>query len=309
MKTITQALYEHFGQDCTTLAVLWKAARADGVVMGFTTHDLDISYQASNDSGPVLYAAATGLANTASESGSDLSVDNAEVTGFLDSESITEADIEAGVYDNAIIEQRVVNWANLSMGDMIVRFGYLGTVKMVNGLFTAELRGLTQKLRTAIGSTYGPVCRAELGSNPADDDGSWRPWYCNVDLASYEQSGSVVSSPDAMTLVPASGLLMVGSATPTAPAGGGWFDNGLVTFTSGELGGYSFEVKAWDGTALDMFLPFSKQPAAGDTFTITPGCDKTATATGCLKFGNIANYRGEPFIPGMDLVLNYPNAS
>ena len=309
MKTISNALYEHFGQDCTTLAALWKLTRTDGTVMGFTTHDQDITYQSADDLTSVRYAAATGMANSASDSNSNLSVDNLEVTGFLDSADIDETDIRAGVYDNATVEERLVNWADLSMGDMLVRAGFLGTIKMVNGLFTAELRGLTQKLSTAMGDTYGPVCRAELFSNAADDDGSWRPWYCNVIEANYTQSGSVFASPDAMTLTPNSGLLMVGSETPTEAAGAGWFDNGLVTFSSGVLKGKSLEIKTWDGVNLDMFLPFAVAPAPGDAFTITPGCDHTAQASGCLKFNNIANYRGEPFIPGEDLVLNYPNAA
>jgi len=308
MKTASPALQEHFGQDCTTLAVLWKVLRSDGVIMGFTTHDQDISYQAAEDSAPVLYWAATGLSNTASESGSDMSVDNVEVTAFLDSSALSEADIEANVYDNAQIWQRVVNWADLTMGDMIQRVGFLGTVKMVNGMFTAELRGLTQKLTTAIGSTYGPICRAELGSNPTNDDGSWRPWYCNVNLSEYEQNGTVESSPDAMTLVPASGLVEIGSSSPTEAAGAGWFDNGLLTFTSGALQGRTFDIKTWDGTQFNMFLPFPIQPQPGDNFTVTPGCDNTLSNTGCLKFNNAANFRGEPTIPGQDLVLNYPNA-
>ena len=309
MKSISSALQSHMACPVTTLAYLWKLVRADGTVLGFTTHDQDIVYQAAEDASSVTYQGSTGLTNAACASSCDLSVDNTEVTGFLESELITEADIRAGLYDNALIWHRVVNWTDLTMGDMIVRVGYLGTVKMVNGVFTAELRGLTQKLSTAIGSTYGPVCRAELGSNSAGDDGSWRPWYCNVNLFSYQQSGSVMSSPDAMTLVPVSGLLMVGSTTPTAPADAGWFDNGMVTFTSGVNAGLSFEIKSWDGTNLSMFLPFENQPYPGDTFTLTPGCDHTASATGCLKFNNISNLRAEPFIPGLDLIMNYPNAT
>jgi uncharacterized phage protein (TIGR02218 family) len=165
-------------------------------------------------------------------------------------------------------------------------------------MFTAELRGLTQKLATSLGDTYGPTCRAELFSTPGGDDGGWRPWYCNLSAAPYQQSGSVSSSPDPMTLIPAGSL-----------GAEGYFDNGMITFTSGVLSGKSFEVKAFDGTNLDMFLPFPQPPAPGDTFTIWPGCDKTAGATGCLKFNNIVNFRAEPFIPGMDLVLSYATSA
>ena len=307
MKTASAALQAHFGQDCTTLAVIWKVVRADGVILGFTTHDQDIAYQAQGklpEAEPTTYEAVTGLSNTASESSSDMSVDNVEVTSFLDSSAISERDIRAGKYDNACIVQRVVNWADLTQGDMIQRVGWMGAIKMVNGVAFSELRGLTQRLTTAVGSTYGPNCRAELFSNLAEDDGSWRPWYCNADGTAYVQNGTLASSPDAMTLVPEAGLLEIGGS-PVGPALAGWFDNGLITFTSGALNDYSFEIKTWDGTDLAMFLPMPIQPSAGDTFTIWPGCDHTAGAGGCLKFNNIVNFRGESFIPCADMVLNY----
>ena len=39
----------------------------------------------------------------------------------------------------------------------------------------------------------------------------------------------------------------------------------------------------------------------------TQGCDKMlATCSG--RFGNVANFRGEPHLPGMDLLTRYPGA-
>ena len=270
-------------------------------VMGFTTHDQDITYDAGNGDGPITYRAATGMANTAKEGKSDVSVDGMEVTAFLESDSITEEDIRAGLYDNAEVIVRVVNWADLTMGHMIVMRGHTGTVKMKNGLFTAELRGLSQKLTTALSQTYGELCRADLGSNPSNDPG---PWFCNINVASYQQNGAVEQVIDDRTLVPGSGLLQVGSATPTAAAAAGWFNDGIITFTSGVLECASFEIKSWDGTTLTLFLSMPELPATGDTFVIEPGCDKSS-ATCQAKFQNIANFRGEPFIPGMDQLLDY----
>lgn len=292
MKTASTALQAHFGQSCTTLAVLWKMTRADGLVMGFTTHDRDIVYNG------VTYAAATGMTNTASASGSDMSVDNLEVTAFLDSVNITEADILAGVYDNAAVEERIVNWSDMTMGDMLMRSGSVGNIKIINGVFTAELRGLTQKLSTRLGSTYGPICRAILGSLTGDGKPGSEQWPCGISLSGFQQSGSVASSPDAKTIVPSAGLT----------GASGYFNQGIINFTSGVLNGKSFEIKSWDGTTLKMYLPLPAQPAASDAFTITPGCNHT-TGDCINKFNNIINFKGEPFIPGNDLVLNYPNAT
>jgi len=100
---------------------------------------------------------------------------------------------------------------------------------------------------------------------------------------------------------------MAGSATPTAPAPDGWFNDGLLTFTSGAMNGVSIEVKGWDGTQITLFLPMAFQPAPLDTFTIEPGCNKTIN--NChTKFNNIVNFRGEPFIPGLNLTSLYPDS-
>jgi hypothetical protein len=38
---------------------------------------------------------------------------------------------------------------------------------------------------------------------------------------------------------------------------------------------------------------------------VSEGCDKSiATCAG--RFGNAANFRGEPYLPGVDLLTRYP---
>jgi uncharacterized phage protein (TIGR02218 family) len=59
----------------------------------------------------------------------------------------------------------------------------------------------------------------------------------------------------------------------------------------------------------DLFLaeppPLAVQ--AGMRALLTPGCDKRlATCSG--RFVNAVNFRGEPFLPGMDLLTRYPGA-
>jgi uncharacterized phage protein (TIGR02218 family) len=299
MKSISPALQAHFGLDCMTLAVIWKLTTVASVVIGFTTHDQDIVY------GGITYLADTGMTQTASNKKSDLSVDNLEVTAFLDSDAILDSDLRAGVYDWATVEIRIVNWADLTQGEMKVIRGTLGQVVMRNGLFTAEIRGLTQQLTTVIGALYGPICRAELYSGLNGIDMNNR-YLCRVDVTLYRQSGTVDSSVDAVTVVPTSGLVMPGSSTPTVAAPSGWFNDGIITFTSGAMNGLSVEIKSWDGLTVNTFLPMPFQPLAGDTFTIEPGCDHTKND--CYsKFNNIINLRAEPDIPGMDLILLYPN--
>jgi uncharacterized phage protein (TIGR02218 family) len=309
MKTASPAMAAHLAQGQTTLAWLWKVKRVDGTILGFTTHDQDIIYDDGDGDGDVTYLASSGFTNSATASKSDLSVDNLEVTAFLDSDSITEDDLRAHLYDDAIVAIRVINWADLTMGHITLRRGTLGVVKMSGGMGTSEIRGLANKLTTSLGATFGPICRAEWGSGLNGIDMNSK-YLCKIDVTLWRQTGTLdFDAPDPWTFVP-SVLYMIGSATPGTEAPPGWFVGGIIKFTSGVLNGLSFEIKS-NGTALEefkLFLPMPYLPSHGDTFEIEPGCNHTIFD--CQnKFVNIVNFRGEPFLPGQDRILDYPNAN
>ncbi len=299
MKSISTRLLAHLGQDTTTLAMLWKVARTDGVIMGFTDHDTPIRFTDSESTTPVVYEPQSGGTSTATDTSSDMSTSNSELTSFLESDAITEGDIFAGRYDFAVIEVRLVNWADLTQGALLWKRATMGQVKMKNGLFQTELRGLEFYFSTMIGETYGPTCRADLGDSR-----------CTIDLSLWIQSGSVNTVSGTYpkrTFVPNTALVMRGSGTPTTPAPSAWFNGGVLTLLTGANAGFNIEVGAWDGTTISTFedLPYAVQ--SGDRFTIEPGCKKDVT-TCFAKFNNVPNFRGEPQIPGMDAVLIYPNA-
>jgi uncharacterized phage protein (TIGR02218 family) len=305
MKSATTQMKAHLASDCTTLTSLFLCVRADGFVVALTDHDRAITYTSTagvKANSPVTYQPMDGLDRTADAASSDLSPDNLEVNAFLDSSAITEKDLRGKLYDAATIEIRLVNYADLTMGEIKLRSGTIGKVTMKNGLATAEVRGLTQQLSYIVGQVFGPTCRAELG------DGR-----CKVPMPAYVQNGYVAAVISATEITPGSGLLQVGSATPTAPAPVGWFNDGVLTFTSGVNNGLSVQIKSWDGTNLTFTLPMFAQPEAGsystgDTFTILPGCNHSADgATGdCFnKFNNIINFRGENNIPGQDQIMTY----
>jgi uncharacterized phage protein (TIGR02218 family) len=67
------------------------------------------------------------------------------------------------------------------------------------------------------------------------------------------------------------------------------------------------ETGSWDGSEIVLFenMPYVISP--GDTFTIEPGCDHTV-GTCFTKFNNVVNFIGEPFIPGNEQIMVYPNA-
>jgi hypothetical protein len=308
MKTISSQLAAHLGQDNTTTAMLWKLKRQDGVILGFTDHDQPITFNDGTEGSPVGTLAVTylpydGATASATETGSDMSSSSQELVGYLDSAAITESDIFANKYDYTTIEIRLVNWNDLTMGALLWKKGTLGEVKMKNGQFTAEIRGLEFYLNTNIGDTYGAMCRADLGDSK-----------CTFNVAAAAQTGVVVSVSDLRTFVPAA-YPLTSPANPlvqaingsTTPAPSKWFNEGVITWLTGLNAGYKMECGDFDGTNIVLFenMPYTIQ--AGDTFTIEPGCDHSVNTCNS-KFNNLVNFRGEPFIPGNQQIMVYPNA-
>lgn len=297
MKTISSRLAAHLAQSEISIAFLFKVVRTDGTVFGFTNHDFPITF--TDDTSPftpLTYQPLSGATPSATETTSDMTTSNLQVLAFLESEVITEVDLIAGKYDYASILVYIVNWQDLTMGALLWKNGTLGEVKIKNGQFQAELRGLEFYLNTNIGDTYGPTCRVDLGDSK-----------CTVNLSLYIQDGHVVSVTDLQTFVPSS-LFEIG-VSPTTPAPSGWFTNGVITWLTGQNAGFSMEINGWDATTLSLFENMPYPIAPGDTFTIVPGCDQTTGPNGCQKYNNIDNYRGEPFIPGQNQIMIYPNAN
>src|ERR1700682_1517655 len=137
MKTVSSALHSHLSADCTTLARLYKITRNDGTVLTYTDHDRDIDTTTHQGTyltdGGYVYEAAVGFSPTAVQNKSDLSVDNQEGTAFIGSVTMKETELRYGVWDSAAVEIRVVNWNDLTQGEIKLRKGTLGAVNMKDG--------------------------------------------------------------------------------------------------------------------------------------------------------------------------------
>ncbi|AAT69466.1 gp84 [Alphaproteobacteria phage PhiJL001] len=161
MKTITGSLQTHLEGEVTTLATIWRVTRTDGVEFFFTDHDVDITFESN------VYTSSVGYNRSAVDSKTGLSVDNLDVLGFLDSSALTETDLRGGKFDFAEIRIGIVNYADLSQGQLRMRRGTLGEVTYsdVTGTFMAELRGLTQLYSQGAVELYQAECRADLGDS------------------------------------------------------------------------------------------------------------------------------------------------
>jgi uncharacterized phage protein (TIGR02218 family) len=158
MKTVSAAMQLHLQQATTTLATCWKITRTDGEVFGFTDHDQPLTISG------LEYKASSGYFRSAIANSSEASVDNLEVEGFLDDDSIAEVELRNGAFDYATVNIFIVNWADLGDGIIRMRYGIFGeTTILSSGLFRIELRGLTQLFTQTVGDVYQPECRVDLG--------------------------------------------------------------------------------------------------------------------------------------------------
>lgn len=281
MKTIPPALQAHLDGGATTLCHGWQLTRRDGTVLGFTDHDHDLLISG------VLHEAAAGLTASAVESSSGLAVDNLDILGALMSDRLSEDDLDAGLFDDAMIEVWRVNWRDTDQR-VLLRKGNLGEVTRGATGFSAELRGLAHRLNQPVGRLFQYACDADLGDTR-----------CGIAIELV--TGTVVASEDGR-IITASGLDALAED---------YFTRGRLQFTSGNNDGAAMEVKLHTltsaGAVIELWQAMPRAINTGDTFSASAGCDKQF-ATCKAKFTNSVNFRGFPHMPGNDFILSYPSS-
>ncbi len=279
MRAIPAGLAASLAGGVTTLARCWRLTRRDGVVIGLTEHDEDLTVDGTS------FRAASGVAGSEDASSLGFAVGGGEMSAALSSELIDEADLDAGRYDGAAIELILADWS-APADFLLLRRATLGEVRREGGSFTAELRSLSSALNVVRGRLFTAGCDADLGDAR-----------CKMALASptYTGAGTVAA-------VEGPGLLVAAGLGAYAA---GWFTQGRLVFTSGANDGFATEVKSHNvagGVRLELWQRPPEPMAPGDGFTVTAGCDKRFET--CRdRFANTLNFRGFPHMPGNDAVL------
>lgn len=274
MRDIPSAFAAHLAGGVTTLCRCWSLRRRDGVALGFTDHDRDLTLAG------LVHAARTGLEAAEASAESGFAVSGGDVAGALSSLGLTEADIAGGLYDGATVETWLVDWTNPETR-LLLDVGTIGEVRREGDAFVAELRGLAHRLDAERGRTFRATCGADLG------DGR-----CRVDLAAWRTTGRVTGLPEPATLA----VAMAGSFAD------GLFTGGTLTWTAGANAGFKADVRLQLDALLELWTAPPRPVAAGDAFSLTAGCDKRL-ATCRDRFANAINFQGFPHMPGNDAVM------
>lgn len=305
MKVLPGSAISHLAGEVTTLAMCWRIARQDGVVMGFTDYheDLVIGEEGGgsngNGGGVLTYLAECGMVQaTALTASADLGVDNTDMETVLCSDAIDREDLQAGKYDFAEVRIFICNYLDPNDWQIKLLRGTIGEISVGKHRSTCELRSLSQRLKQRIGRGHEVSCPYELGDPK-----------CGVNLEDFTFTGTVTAVINQHAFE---------DTSITEPDK--YFKGGKLTWTFGgnvpelmELGastnaGLSMEVKNWtlatNRFQLHLAMPFPI--FEGDEYTVTAGCDKTY-ATCKEKFNN-KNFGGFPFTPGQDFQLSFPDS-
>lgn len=260
-----------------TVAIWWRLERKDGVTLGFTSHDRDLTFEG------LVHRTAPGMVPSAIRRTADFEADSAEVAGALSHDSIREEDLAAGRFDGGSIAMGLVDWETFERVTLYA--GTIGSVGHEGAGFSAELRSSKDGLARQIVPRTAPTCRAEFCGEG-----------CTLSAAAYSHLAQLaeISSDGGAVRVsggPAPAMLAYGTLR--------WIDSaeaGLVR-----------RIEAIDGTWLMLDRTTANAIPLGTRVELREGCDHTLE-TCAQRFGNAINFQGEPFLPGNDLLTRYPAA-
>lgn len=258
------------------LAFCWRLERKDGAGLGLTSHDRALVIDGDR------YDPVPGITPHAITLASGLDPDDGEVSGALTGRGLAPRDLESGLWNGASARLFAVDWESPEAGKIDLMGGALGEIHSKDGAFEAALVGPAAKLEQAAAPETQPSCRADFGDAK-----------CRIDLAARRREVALLSTN--------------GADLTVDHALGAGFRFGRVAVLDGESRGFKSVILAVNGTTLTLRdFPRAAQEV-GTRLRVEEGCDKMF-ATCRDRFSNAANFRGEPHVPGRDILTRYPGA-
>jgi uncharacterized phage protein (TIGR02218 family) len=272
------ALAALLAQPLCAFAFCWRLERRDGVTIGLTSHDSALRVDG------LTYAPAPGITPGAILRGGDGGGgDPVDMNGALSSGAISEADLDAGRWDGATVWLHLTEWTTSGALWLELARGELGSVERDGAAYSAGLRGtVAAMLERPVAPMTSPTCRAGLGDRA-----------CRVDLRPL------------CAIVPVAGASGAAIICPGIAAG--LYPFGTLRWLGGENCGLAQAIVDQEDETVHLAEPPAFAVAPGTRALLTQGCDKRL-ATCATRFGNAANFRGEPHLPGMDLLTRYPGS-
>ncbi len=266
-----------FDRELDTAATYWRVFRRDGVALGFTSHDRDLAF------GGIRHRSAPGMVPAAIRMTADLTEDSAGVEGALSHASIRSVDLANGLFDQASIEVGIVDWESLEHHS--IYNGILGRIEDNRHGFSGELSSAKEVLERDLVPRTSPTCRATFcgrGCGLSSPRFTTRHILDEIDLDRNQVRFTSLDAQD--------------------------YSDGQLRFLDGPQTGVTFGILGGSGDWLTLDRPISDNLASGTPAELREGCDHVFE-TCSTRFDNAVNFRGEPFLPGNDLLSRYGQGS
>lgn len=288
--TISKALSDHLTTRTTHRhATCWRIERTDGQILRFT----DCCHALTLEDGFTYSPLGGGQSSARSREGGLVDT-NAEFHGVLTSDKIKHDDLRAGRYDDAKVNEYVVDWSVPWAGSFRSQRYWIQNLSFTGEEWKAQIGGIPSRLVTPVGIIITRSCRTHLGSKK-----------CGIDLAlppanTVENSVTATSIDTQRQVFRASGLSSVYNDDD--------FAGGFLRFLNGANIGLQFDIKSYVKSTrqitLFMSTPFDIVASGGspDRFLLVCGCNG-AFSTCRDVYANVVNFRGYPDAPGTDAVI------
>ncbi len=263
----------------TSAAYGWRLERRDGVTLGFTSHDSDVEMDG------LVLRASPGMMPSSITQSIGMEVDGLDVRGALTADAIRADDLGAGRWDAARLSIFLFDWTDPSADVRMLAVGELGAISHSSSEFEAEFKGPAAKLDIAVAPYTSPGCRADF----CDAD-------CGLNAAQFTHQAKIASVIGSV----------IGLAAPL-PGGHANFAFGKMRWLDGANCSLWSDILSANASSIELMVPPPFLAPPGGRVELIEGCDKTIATCG-TRFFNAINFRGEPYLPGNDILTRYPGA-
>lgn len=285
MKTATTELNALLaGTSAFLMAELYTITTVGGEVLRYTSGDAAVPLGADTFScnGPLIKRGPVRTMIGLEVDTLSLTIQTANPAHLLNGTPFIASALDGALDGAEVLLQRAffASWGSPAAGALTMFSGRVSTIAGSRHELQVTVKSDLELLNVKLPrNVYQPGCLLTVYSGP-----------CGANRAAVTVTGSVTGG--------ITGRAGFASALGQAD---GWFDLGVLTFTSGANDGQSRTVKGYADGSFDFALAWPADIAVGDDFSVVPGCDKTQ-ATCQAKFSNLVHFRGFPFIPAPETI-------
>jgi uncharacterized phage protein (TIGR02218 family) len=285
------------------LTRIYRIKRQDGSYKRLTDHDSDIVIRegfldGSSDlfSNDETYTPTTGVVGAAVRQESGIKEANTELAGLISSDLITDADLRAGIYQDATIDIAYCDWRYPWLGLFRHNQFRLVDFSFDEERWTAQAVNKYGELMRKFGRRWSKTCwNTFMDVNCGVAKAAGTTWFRAQVVASVTDNANFAFS--------------AGTDDGTGEIDD-YYKAGHIRWLTGNNKGVKYPIyqSRQSGATIKLSYPTRATIQVGDTFDLLAGCERTITAcastTVAGKVDNHLRFGGAPHSPGATKIIN-----